>query len=96
MPIAFQCDDCDESWPHNTGYARCPRCRTRCRTCLVDEVLTAQEAKFTCYYIQFEREYRLLEEKRERLGQISPEARGRQEAREFAAKWRTCVQKLRA
>lgn len=93
--IAFECDECGERWPNYQEYAHCPRCRIPCRSSLGDTILNAGEARKLRSQVIFEREYLLLEEKRERLGKATPEELGRLEARELAKAWREAVEVLR-
>jgi len=94
VAISFHCDECNSEWPKDKAYAKCPRCQVMCRTAVTASVMTNGEAKQQLNHITFQREYRLRDEKRERLGRPTPEEIGRQEARKLAQAWRDAVNGL--
>jgi hypothetical protein len=83
MAASYQCSDCHTCWPYSPKYSTCPECRRPCMTCSVPRPLTIAEAIDRCRNLEFVRYCAQRDQKRERLGQPSPEELGRKEAEEI-------------
>jgi hypothetical protein len=83
MAASYECTSCHTCWPYSPRYSTCPECEVRCITCSVPNPLTLAQAADRRLRLKFIRYCAQRDQKRERLGQPSPEELGRHEAEEI-------------
>ena len=92
---ARMCEECQVAWPSidwtdKIGkrdvafkFDRCPACGEETHHLIGISAIDKKEARSKVMHLRFETFYRLWEKAREKRGDMSPEAKGRLEAKEI-------------